>query len=164
MAKKEMKTNVMRLLEQAKIPYKHYCYAETGAISGMEVVTALGQSPDRAFKTLVTIGKSGSNYVFVIPVNRELDLKKAAEAAHEKSIDMLKSKDLLGLTGYIHGGCSPIGMKKVFKTFFHETAKQFDTIFFSAGKIGYQVEVNLEDVRKILAFEVFDLVKEMNEV
>lgn len=159
-----MKTNVMRLLEQAKIPYKHYCYAETGAISGMEVVTTLGQSPDRAFKTLVTIGKSGSNYVFVIPVNRELDLKKAAEAAHEKSIDMLKSKDLLGLTGYIHGGCSPIGMKKVFKTFFHETAKQFDTIFFSAGKIGYQVEVNLEDVRKILAFEVFDLVKEMNEV
>ena len=164
MAKKEMKTNVMRLLEQAKIPYKHYCYAETGAISGMEVVTTLGQSPDRAFKTLVTIGKSGSNYVFVIPVNRELDLKKAAEAAHEKSIAMLKSKDLLGLTGYIHGGCSPIGMKKVFKTFFHETATQFDTIFFSAGKIGYQVEVNLENVRKILSFEVCDLVKEMNEV
>ena len=124
----------------------------------MEVVTALGQSPDRAFKTLVTVGKSGSNYVFVIPVNRELDLKKAAEAAHEKSIAMLKSKDLLGLTGYIHGGCSPIGMKKVFKTFFHETATQFDTIFFSAGKIGYQVEVHLDDVRKILTFEVCDLV------
>lgn len=159
MAKKEMKTNVMRLLDQAKIPYNHYCYAETGAISGMEVVTALGQSPDRAFKTLVTVGKSGANYVFVIPVNKELDLKKAAEAAHEKSIAMLKSKDLLGLTGYIHGGCSPIGMKKVFPTFFHETASMFDTIFFSAGKIGYQVEVKLADIRKILKYEVCDLVQ-----
>ncbi|MGN0368433.1 MAG: Cys-tRNA(Pro) deacylase [Wujia sp.] len=157
MAKKEMKTNVMRLLEQAKIPYKHYCYADTDAISGMEVVAALGENPDRVFKTLVTQGKSGAHYVFVIPVNQELDLKKAAEAAHEKSISMLKSKDLLGLTGYIHGGCSPIGMKKTFPTFFHESATQFDTVFFSAGKIGYQVEVVLDDVRKILKYDVRDL-------
>lgn len=157
MAKKEMKTNVMRLLEQAKIPYKHYCYADTDAISGMEVVAALGENPDRVFKTLVTQGKSGAHYVFVIPVNQELDLKKAAEAAHEKSISMLKSKDLLGLTGYIHGGCSPIGMKKTFPTFFHESATQFDTIFFSAGKIGYQVEVALDDVQKILKYDVRDL-------
>ncbi len=159
MAKKEMKTNVMRLLDQAKIPYKHYCYTDTDAISGTEVAAALGENPERVFKTLVTEAKSGAHYVFVIPVNQELDLKKAAAAAHEKSIAMLKSKELLGLTGYIHGGCSPLGMKKTFPTFFHETITQFDTIFFSAGKIGYQVEVNPDDIHQILSYENYDLTK-----
>ena len=160
MGKKEEKTNVMRLLDQAKIEYKHYCYAGTDAVGGMEVVEVLHQDPDQAFKTLVTVGKSGEHYVFAIPVNQELDLKKAAEAAGEKSIAMIKSKELLPLTGYIHGGCSPLVMKKQFRTFFHQTANDFETIMFSAGKIGYQVEVSPEALRKILKYETCDLVKE----
>ena len=106
---KEEKTNVMRLLEQAKVEYKHYSYANTDAISGVEVAEVLGQNVDKVFKTLVTVGKSGEHYVFVVPVAEELDLKKAANAVGEKSIAMVKSKELLGLTGYIHGGCSPVG-------------------------------------------------------
>ena len=100
---KEEKTNVMRLLEQAKVEYKHYSYANTDAISGVEVAEVLGQNVDKVFKTLVTVGKSGEHYVFVVPVAEELDLKKAANAVGEKSIAMVKSKELLGLTGYIHG-------------------------------------------------------------
>ena len=152
MGKKEEKTNVMRLLDQAKIEYKHYCYAGTDAVGGMEGGEVLHQDPDQAFKTLVTVGKSGEHYVFAIPVNQELDLKKA--------IAMIKSKELLPLTGYIHGGCSPLGMKKQFRTFFHQTANDFETIMFSAGKIGYQVEVSPEALRKILKYETCDLVKE----
>lgn len=155
---KNMKTNVMRLLEQAHIPYRHLCYADTGAISGVEVAAALGENPSQCFKTLVTVAKSGEHYVFVIPANCELDLKKAANAAHEKSIEMLKSKDLLSLTGYIHGGCSPIGMKKQFKTFVHTTCTEFNTIFFSAGKIGYQVEVAPDDLKTILPYETVDVI------
>ena len=151
--KKDEKTNVMRLLEQAKIPYIPHLYVNTDAISGMEIVEVLNQNPDKVFKTLVTVGKSKENYIFVIPVNLELNLKWAAEVANEKSIDMIKSKELLPLTGYIHGGCSPIGMKKQFKTFFHETAQNFETILFSAGKIGYQVEVNPIDIKNYIHFE-----------
>ena len=114
--KAEEKTNVMRVLEQKKVPYKGHCYVDTDAVSGVEVAEVLGQDPAHVFKTLVTMGKTKQNYVFVIPVARELDLKKAAKAVGEKSIEMLKSKDLLPLTGYIHGGCSPVGMKKFFKT------------------------------------------------
>ncbi len=155
---KEEKTNVMRLLEQAKVEYSHYCYADTDAISGVEVATVLGQNVDKVFKTLVTVGKSKEHYVFVIPVAEELDLKKAANAVGEKSIAMVKSKELLGLTGYIHGGCSPIGMKKVFQTVIHQSAEDFDTIIFSGGKIGYQVEVSLEGLRKVIAFETADII------
>ena len=155
---KEEKTNVMRLLEQAKVEYRHYCYADTDAISGVEVATVLGQNVDKVFKTLVTVGKSKEHYVFVIPVAEELDLKKAANAVGEKSIAMVKSKELLGLTGYIHGGCSPIGMKKVFQTVIHQSAEDFDTIIFSGGKIGYQVEVSLEGLRKVIAFETADII------
>ena len=108
------KTNVMRILDQKKIKHKTYSYVGTGAISGIEVAEVLGQNPKYVFKTLVTVGKSKNNYVFVIPVEKELDLKKAAKAVGEKSIDMIKSKELLPLTGYIHGGCSPIGMKNRF--------------------------------------------------
>ena len=162
MAKKEKeeKTNVMRLLEQAKAEYKHYCYANTDAISGVEVATVLNQDVNRVFKTLVTVGKSGEHYVFVIPVAKELDLKKAAAAVNEKSIEMVKSKDLLGLTGYIHGGCSPIGMKKPFRTVINASAEGFETIIFSAGKIGYQVEVSLEDLKKLIDFSLQDVVTE----
>ena len=145
MGKKEEKTNVMRLLDQAKIEYKHYCYAGTDAVGGMEVVEVLHQDPDQAFKTLVTVGKSGEHYVFVIPVNQELDLKKAAEAAGEKSIAMIKSKELLPLTGYIHGGCSPLGMKKQFRTFFHQTANGFETIMFSAQTMRFLIKSGMDD-------------------
>ncbi|MDD6193379.1 MAG: Cys-tRNA(Pro) deacylase [Lachnospiraceae bacterium] len=154
---KEEKTNVMRLLEQAKVDYRHYCYTDTEAISGVEVASALGQDVKRVFKTLVTVGKSGEHYVFVIPVAEELDLKKAAGAVGEKSIAMVKSKELLGLTGYIHGGCSPIGMKKFFRTTIHMTAEQFDTIIFSGGKIGYQVEVSPEALKNVISFQYRDI-------
>ena len=155
---KEEKTNVMRLLEQAKVDYNHYCYADTEAISGVEVAAVLGQDVTRVFKTLVTVGKSGEHYVFVVPVAEELDLKKAADAVGEKSIAMVKSKELLGLTGYIHGGCSPIGMKKFFQTIFHSTAEHMDTIIFSGGKIGYQVEVSPKTLQNMIAFQYKDII------
>jgi len=153
----EQKTNVMRLLDQAKISYNHYNYVNANTTVGTEIAEILGQDPNRVFKTLVTAGKSGQNYVFVIPVNCELDLKKAASCAGEKSIEMVKSKDLLKLTGYIHGGCSPIGMKKFFPTTVDESAQSFKAILFSAGKIGHQVEVSPDDLAKIIDFKYADL-------
>lgn len=148
------KTNVMRMLDKHKINYKHYTYVNTDAISGVEVASVLRQNPEQVFKTLVTTGKTGKYYVFMIPVEKELNLKKAAAAVNEKSIEMLKSKELLPLTGYIHGGCSPIGMKKFFTTIIDESAADFDTIIFSAGKIGYQVEVSLGELAEIIKFEL----------
>lgn len=155
---KNDKTNVMRLLEQKKIPYKSHDYSATEAISGTEVAAALKEDPEKVFKTLVTVGKSKAYHVFVIPVGCELDLKKAARAAGEKSIEMIRQKELLPLTGYIHGGCSPIGMKKQFETVVHQTAADFDTIFFSAGKIGWQVEVAPADLAKMIRFTYADVV------
>lgn len=157
MAKAIQKTNVMRVLDQKKVPYEMYTYADTEAISGIEVAAVLGQNPKQVFKTLVTVGSSKKNYVFVIPVCGELNLKKAAKAVGEKSIEMIKSKELLSLTGYIHGGCSPIGMKKFFTTTIHQTATEWETIIFSAGKIGYQVEVSLENLKKVIRFELCDI-------
>lgn len=154
----EYKTNVMRLLDKAKLQYKSHSYAATDAISGVEVAAALNQNPAQVFKTLVTVAKSKKYYVFLVPVAEELDLKKAANSVNEKSIEMLKSKDLLPITGYIHGGCSPIGMKKCFTTTIHETAAKFDTIIFSAGKIGYQVEMSLEELKKIISFSLDDII------
>ncbi|PAD37747.1 Cys-tRNA(Pro) deacylase [Terribacillus sp. 7520-G] len=151
------KTNVMRLLDQRKIPYESHSYADTGAISGTEVAEVLGQDPAQVFKTLVTVGKSGRHYVFVIPVPKELDLKQAAASVGEKSIRMLPAKELLPLTGYVHGGCSPIGMKKVFHTVVDESASDFHTIIFSAGKIGYQVEITLMDLGRILPYKLTSL-------
>lgn len=159
-AKSEIKTNVMRVLDQKKIAYQHHCYADTGAISGAEVAQALHQDPNRAFKTLVTTGKTKTHYVFMVPVLAELDLKKAAAAVGEKSIEMLKAKELLGLTGYVHGGCSPIGMKKQFKTVIHNTAAAYETIMFSAGKIGYQVELSLTDLQKVIPVQEADIIVE----
>ena len=157
----DQKTNVMRILDQAKVAYTHHCYADTEAISGTEVASVLGQDPNQVFKTLVAVGKTGTSYVFVIPVCQELDLKKAAKAVQEKSITMLKAKDLLPLTGYIHGGCSPIGMKKRFTTTIHQTAANYPTIIFSAGKIGYQVEINLPNLQKVIPFTLADLTESL---
>lgn len=154
----EEKTNVMRILEQKKIKYNSYSYASTQAISGMEVATALNQDPNCVFKTLVTVGTSRSNYVFLVPVNKELNLKKATKSVNEKKVEMIKSKELLPLTGYIHGGCSPIGMKKQFKTVINTTAQNFEKIIFSAGKIGYQVEMSLENLQKVINFTLADIV------
>ena len=154
----EEKTNVMRILEQKKIKYNSYSYASTQAISGMEVATALNQDPNCVFKTLVTVGTSRNNYVFLVPVNKELNLKKAAKSVNEKKVEMIKSKELLPLIGYIHGGCSPIGMKKQFKTVINITAQNFEKIIFSAGKIGYQVEMSLENLQKVINFTLADIV------
>ncbi len=151
------KTNVMRLLEQHKVEYKSHDCNITEALSGVEMAKLLGENPDTTYKTLVTVGKSKAYHVFVIPVARELDLKKAAKAAGEKSIEMLKQKDLLPLTGYVHGGCSPIGMKKQFATILDETAKNYDTITFSAGKIGCQVEIKPDDLSKLIPFSYADV-------
>ena len=142
------KTNVMRLLEQKKVAYQHYTYESEGAITGLEVAEKLGQDPAQVFKTLVTTGRSGAHYVFVIPVGAGLDLKKGAKAVGEKSLEMLKQKDLLPLTGYIHGGCSPIGMKKHFPTYIHQTALDYPYIYVSAGVRGLQMKLAPADLIK----------------
>lgn len=146
---KQQKTGVMRILDKNKIHYNVFFCETAEGLSGVEIAKLQGHNEAKVFKTLVTRGKSGEYYVFMVPVAEELDLRKAAKAAGEKNIAMIKSKELLGLTGYVHGGCSPIGMKKEFKAFIDESALDFDTIIFSAGKIGHQVEVSLEDLRKI---------------
>lgn len=158
--KKQEKTNVMRILDQKKINYNSYDYTGTNAVSGMEVATSLNEDPNKVFKTLVTVAKSKINYVFVVPVNKELDLKKAAKSVGEKSVEMIKSKELLPLTGYIHGGCSPIDMKKQFKTVIDKSATNFETFIFSGGKIGYQVEVTLDDLKKVIDYSLEDITTE----
>ena len=159
MAKKEDKTNVMRLLDQKKISYEHFSLEDAEGLSGEEIADKLSENPAQTFKTLVTTGKTGNHYVFVVPVAAELDLKKAASAVSEKSIEMLKQKDLLPLTGYVHGGCSPIGMKKFFTTVIDASAKNFDQIYFSAGKVGHQVKIAVEDISKIIRVEYEDIIK-----
>lgn len=154
----EFKTNVMRILDQKRIDYKSYSYADTDALSGLEVASVLGQDEFQVFKTLVTVGASKKNYVFVIPAAMELDLKKAASSVGEKNVVMIKSKELLPLTGYIHGGCSPIGMKKQFVTVIDKSCLEYDSIIFSAGKIGYQVQVSLDDLSKVIDYKLEDIV------
>ncbi len=155
--KKEEKTNAVRLLTQKKLTFQTHDYTDSGAVSGLEVAQALGQEPQRMFKTLVTEGRSGAHYVFLVPVAGELDLKKAASVVGEKSVAMIRSKDLLPLTGYIHGGCSPVGMKKFFPTVIDQSAAQFDTIFFSGGRIGLQIETNLTELEKVIRFRLADI-------
>ena len=157
---KDNKTNAMRKLDSMKIPYKEHYYTDTEALSGVEVAQALGEDPSQVFKTLVTVAKSGQHYVFMVPVAEELDLKKAAAAVGEKTVSMLKSKELLPLTGYIHGGCSPIGMKKFFATTIHSSAQEFDTILFSGGKIGFQIELSQEQLKKVIPFTLKDIIAE----
>jgi len=153
------KTNVMRILDSKKISYKEYYYGDTDAISGVEVAAVLNEDPNIVFKTLVTTSKSKNNYVFMIPVEKELDLKKCASSVNEKYVEMIPQKDLLPLTGYIHGGCSPIGMKKQFKTIIDESCKNYESIIFSGGKVGYQVEVKLEDLSKVLNYKTYNITK-----
>ena len=153
------KTNVMRLLDQKKIAYSFHTYEPDATMSGVEIAGLLKEDPSHVFKTLVTQGKTRQYYVFVIPVAAELDLKKAAKAAGEKSIDMIPQKELLPLTGYVHGGCSPIGMKKAFRTFLHESAKNSDRIFVSAGKVGFQIELSPDDLAKMVRCEFADVIE-----
>ena len=160
MAKLKDKTNAMRILDSKKIEYKFYSYEADATLTGIDVAHKLNKDENTVFKTLVTVGKSKEHYVFVIPVNKELDLKKASKSVSEKNISMVKSKDLLTLTGYIHGGCSPIGMKKPFKTVFHDTVNELDTITFSAGKIGCQVELRTQDLPKAIDFSMANICAE----
>jgi Cys-tRNA(Pro)/Cys-tRNA(Cys) deacylase len=154
----ETKTNVMRTLDKMQIEYISHCYAHTGVISGVDVATVLNKNPKQVFKTLVTAGNSKKYYVFVIPVSEELNLKKAAQSLQEKSIEMIKAKELLPLSGYVHGGCSPIGMKKMFITTIDASAAAVATILFSAGKIGFQVEMSLAELKKVLNYTLADVV------
>ena len=154
---KESKTNAMRVLEAAGVSFDYRIFPCEQALSGVEVAELLNLDPDRVFKTLVTQGKTGEHYVFMIPVAEELDLKKAAVSVGEKAISMIKSKELLPLTGYVHGGCSPIGMKKLFVTRLDETAQLFDTITFSGGRIGCQIELAPDDLNLVVPLEYADL-------
>lgn len=150
MSKKEKieKTNAMRLLDQKQIPYQVHEYDPDKAISCKEVANILSQDVERVFKTLVTTSKSKEHYVFVVPGEGTLDLKKASKVTGEKYIEMIPQKELLPLTGYIHGGCSPLGMKKTFQTYIDETAQLFDHIFVSGGKRGLQIEISPLDLQK----------------
>lgn len=158
MGKKDDKTNVMRVLEQKKIAYEHFA-VDNMTTNATEVARLLGTNPEFLYKTLVTVGKSKEHYVFMVPAPNELDLKKAAKAVGEKSIEMIPQKELLPLTGYIHGGCSPIGMKKQFKTTIHANSQNADKIFFSAGKIGRQVKVSPTDLAKVIPLNIADITK-----
>ena len=158
MGSKDDKTNVMRVLDGKKISYQSHSYEPDATMTGEEIAKLLGEDTAKVFKTLVTQGKSGAYYVFVVPVEAELDLKKAAKACGEKSVSMIKQKELLPLTGYVHGGCSPIGMKKQFPTFIHETAAGFDRIFVSAGKVGFQIELSPDDLIKVTRCRLTDIV------
>lgn len=162
--KKEEKTNVMRFLDGKKIPYESHSYKPDASMSGGQIALLLGEDPDRVFKTLVTCGRSGTYYVFVIPVMAELDLKKAAKVSGEKAVDMIKQKELLPLTGYVHGGCSPIGMKKPFPTFLQESARTFDTIFVSAGKVGFQIEIAPADLAAAAGCRYADVVADKEDI
>lgn len=152
------KTNVMRVLEQKKIAYTAHAYEPDATMSGEEIALTLGEDPDKVYKTLVTQGKTGQYYVFVVPVKAELELKKAAKAAGEKAVAMIKQRELLPLTGYVHGGCSPIGMKKQFPTFIHDSAKDQEKIFVSAGKVGFQIELSPSDLAATVGCGFADII------
>ena len=160
MAKQQQhKTNAQREVEAAGFAASyHGIDVEDGfSFTGTQLAEILGEDPDRVFKTLVTQGKSGGHYVFMIPVACELDLKKAATVVGEKSVAMIKAKELLPLTGYVHGGCSPLGMKKAFPTAIDETAALYDTICFSAGRVGHQIEMSPSDLAKLIDLTFADL-------
>lgn len=155
----ETKTNVMRILDKAKIQYNHYEYPHgKDAVDGVSVAKLLGQNPDCVFKTLVTHG-SGGYFVFVVPVAQELDLKKAAKAVGEKSVEMIPVKDINKVTGYIRGGCSPVGMKKQYKTVIHSSALNIEKIIVSAGKIGYQIELAPQELIDLIGAETANIIK-----
>ncbi len=152
----EVKTNALRMLDKIKAEYKCYHYTPDATLTGAQIAAVLEQNPKQVFKTLVTVAKSRQHYVFMLPVERELDLKKAA-AAGEKAVEMVKQKELLPLTGYVHGGCSPIGMKKVFPLIVHNSAAEFATLIFSAGRVGTQVETSLDNLQKLVPYKLADI-------
>ena len=154
----EEKTNAVRMLETANIPFRLYTYACKEALDGITVAGKIGIEPERCFKTLVTVGSDRKNYVFVLPANEELDLKKAARSVGVKSIEMLHMVDLRATTGYVRGGCSPVGMSKSFPTYFAEEVILVDTMVCSAGKVGHQVEVRPDDLIGLIGGEIADLV------
>ena len=157
---RETKTNAQREVEAAGLAASYHSIelADGFAMTGSQLARSLGQDPDCVFKTLVTQGKSGEHYVFMIPVDCVLDLKKAAAVVGEKAVSMIKTKDLLPLTGYVHGGCSPLGMKKQFRTAIDETAQLYDRIFFSAGRVGAQIEMSPSDLEKLIDITYADLI------
>lgn len=155
---KEIKTNAMRLLEKSKVPFQIHTYESNGFLDGVSVAEKAGQPVDKTFKTLVTQGKSKNYFVFVIPVAEELDLKKAARVVGEKSVDMIHVKDINQITGYVRGGCSPIGMKKRFPTIIHNSATSYETILFSGGRLGSQIEMNPQDLIKMVDGKFEDVV------
>lgn len=156
----EIKTNVMRILEKERIPHTVHYYEADGNFDGVSVAQKVNKNPEIVFKTLITGGKSRNHFVFVIPVGEELDLKKAAAACGEKSIEMLAVKDLLPTTGYVRGGCSPVGMKKAFPTYIDETAQLCDTIVVSGGKIGTQIEVAPDDLMRLTGAQYAPLTRD----
>lgn len=152
------KTNAMRLLDQKKIEYEVKEIEDAEGLSGSQMALKAGENPEEVYKTLVTVGAKGAHYVFVVPVEKELDLKKAAKTVGEKSISMIHQKELLPLTGYIHGGCSPVGMKKFFRTVFDKSALSYERIYFSGGKVGVQVRIRTVDISKAIKCEFEDIV------
>ena len=152
------KTNAMRLLDQKKIEYEVKEIEDAEDLSGSQMALKAGENPEEVYKTLVTVGAKGAHYVFVVPVEKELDLKKAAKTVGEKSISMIHQKELLPLTGYIHGGCSPVGMKKSFRTVFDKSALSHERIYFSGGKVGVQVRIRTVDISKAIKCEFEDIV------
>ena len=157
----DIKTNVMRILEKEKTEYTSHQYPHgKEAVDGVTVAKLLNQNPKHVFKTLVTKGSKGDYYVFVIPVEKELDLKKCAKSVGEKSVEMIAVKDITKVTGYVRGGCSPLGMKKQYKTTFHITATVIPNIIVSAGKIGYQIDLNPDDLIKLSNAQCADIVKD----
>lgn len=158
MAKKENKTNAMRILDSNKISYRVKTYECDEFVDGIHVADLNGDPYDQSFKTLVTVGKTGSYYVFVIPIDKEIDLKKAAKTVGEKSLEMLHVKDINAVTGYIRGGCTPLGMKKLYPTIIQEDAKKFNEIIISGGKLGMQILINPFDLAKVIKAEFADII------
>lgn len=152
-----MKSNAMRILESSKIPYTFHEYEANPKLTRSEIANILNENPDCVFKTLITVSKSKTYYAFLVPVNKELDLKKAAKSVNEKSVEMIPVKDLLKVTGYVHGGCSPIGLKKNYQVVIDSTCQNFDNIYFSGGKVGLQVNVKLDDLIKLINPIIYDI-------
>lgn len=146
-----MKTNAMRILDAHKIHYEYFEYANDQSLTGEDIAKILNENPAKCFKTLITEGKPHEFYAFLVPVNKELDLKKAAASVNEKSVSMIPFKDLLKVTGYIHGGCSPLGMKKNYKVTIDESAKDFEDIYLSGGKVGLQLKIKLSDLINVIS-------------
>ena len=167
--RKQPKTNAIRILEAAGVHYELLTLAlqETSAgpvaVNAHKVAELLGRSSDVVFKTLVTVGKSKEHYVFVVPGSGELNLRKAAQAVDEKSVEMIPTKELLPLTGYVHGSCSPVGMKKAFKTVIDVSAEKHDAIVISAGRIGLHMEISLDELRKVVSFSVADIAEKQDD-